>query len=185
MTFQEKGYLIIRDALDKDLLRLLSGYLLIEAKNGSLDNDGISRFSRYGDSLTESLLSLLQPIVEKYSGKKVYPSYSYARVYRKGEKLAAHQDRPACEYSLTIPISYEAPELWPIFVMDGKKKVNIHLDVGDLLLYKGCDVIHGRAAFTGTRWIQVFLHYVDKNGKNAAWKFDKRKWLGQRLMKVS
>jgi len=180
MEFHEKGYLVIRDAIDKDLLRILSDYLLIEARNGSLDDDGISRFSRYGDSLTEALLSYCQPIVERYTGKKVYPSYSYARVYRKGDKLAMHQDRPACEYSLTIPVSYEAPVLWPLFVMEGKKKVNIPLDIGDLLLYKGCDVPHGRTPFTGSRWVQVFLHYVDKKGKNAGWKYDKRKWLGQR-----
>ena len=34
------------------------------------------------------------------------------------------------------------------------------LKPGDGLLYKGCELIHGREKFKGTECLQVFLHYV-------------------------
>ncbi len=50
----------------------------------------------------------------------------------------------------------------------------MHLDRGDMLVYKGCEVPHWRERFHGDYAVQVFLHFVDQNGKNAGWKYDKR-----------
>ena len=50
---------------------------------------------------------------------------------------------------------------------------------GDGLVYKGCDVLHWREEFEGDFQAQVFLHYVNKNGKNAEWFRDKRQYWGE------
>jgi len=47
--------------------------------------------------------------------------------------------------------------------------------VGDAVLYRGMDKHHWRERYTEGKWqAQVFLHYVDADGKHAEWKFDKR-----------
>ena len=48
------------------------------------------------------------------------------------------------------------------------------LSPGDGLLYRGIDVFHWREPFQGNRLVQVFLHYVDRNGPHADQKFDGR-----------
>jgi hypothetical protein len=49
---------------------------------------------------------------------------------------------------------------------------------GDALIYRGIELAHWREAFQGEKMAQVFLHYVDRNGPNAAEKFDGRAGLG-------
>ena len=41
-------------------------------------------FSIYGDQAGDTILQLLQPIVEKATQLKLTPTYSYCRVYKKG-----------------------------------------------------------------------------------------------------
>jgi hypothetical protein len=38
----------------------------------------------------------------------------------------------------------------------------------------GCDIEHYRKPFIGDWHSQAFLHYVDQNGPNAEYKYDKR-----------
>jgi hypothetical protein len=49
------------------------------------------------------------------------------------------------------------------------------MDVGDAIIYKGQEKVHWREPYKEGKWqAQVFLHYVDANGPNAEWKYDKR-----------
>jgi hypothetical protein len=50
----------------------------------------------------------------------------------------------------------------------------VSLNPGDGLIYRGCDCYHWREPFAGDHLAQVFLHYVDQNGPNTEWKYDKR-----------
>jgi PKHD-type hydroxylase len=56
------------------------------------------------------------------------------------------------------------------------KRVDINL--GDLLMYRGEELVHWRPAFKGKWQCQVFFHFVDANGPHAAQKFDGRPQLG-------
>ena len=56
--------------------------------------------------------------------------------------------------------------------MDGKK---INLKPGDGVIYKGHDIEHWREPYEGDYHMQVFLHYVDANGKFANHKGDSTK----------
>ena len=53
------------------------------------------------------------PLIEKHSGRKLLPTYSYMRIYKKGDVLADHRDRESCEISATLNLSGEK---WPIFL---------------------------------------------------------------------
>ena len=52
------------------------------------------------------------------------------------------------------------------------------MNVGAAVVYKGCDLYHWREKYVEGNWqAQVFIHYVDAEGPNAEWKYDKRKKL--------
>lgn len=106
--------------------------------------------------------------------EQVLPTYSYARIYKNGEVLNRHRDRPACEISLTIHIGGDTP--WDISIQKPSgEEVNLNLNTGDAMLYLGCAADHWRnIPFTGQNYSQVFLHYVRSNGPNTWAYFDKK-----------
>ena len=128
----------------------------------------------YGDPMMEELLSKLLPTVEQVSGLIVFPTYSYLRVYKDGDVLARHTDRPSCEISLTVCLGYKGPSPWPIWLEGPQGVSSVSLEAGDGLLYRGIECPHWRSPFDGSYLAQVFLHYVDQRGPHSHWKFDKR-----------
>lgn len=127
-----------------------------------------------GDVFMDGLLIDLLPLAEEVSGLKLFPTYSYFRVYKSGDTLVKHTDRPACEISLTICLGYEADRPWPLMLAGLTGPLSIELEPGDGLLYRGMEQVHWREPMNGQRSAQVFLHYVDQNGPYSEWKYDKR-----------
>jgi hypothetical protein len=52
----------------------------------------------HGHPIFDGLLIDLLPYIEKASNKKLYPTYSYARLYRPGEELKNTQIAPLVKY---------------------------------------------------------------------------------------
>jgi hypothetical protein len=129
----------------------------------------------HGAMAFDKLLVDLLPHFEKASGKRLHPTYSYARLYKTGEALDIHVDRPSCEISATITLGFD-DKAWPIYMGDegGKNASKINMEVGDAVLYRGMDKYHWRKKFKNKWQAQVFLHYVDADGPHKEWKFDKR-----------
>ena len=189
--FAQKGYCIVEQAISKELRDIATQYALFdEMQDYTYDSVGFrsgfgfeGAHAKYADPLMESILLLMQNKIEKITNLSLLPTYSYFRVYRNGNDLKAHKDRPSCEISATLFLNdNDMTKHWPIF-MGGKM---VELEPGDMVVYKGCDVEHYREKMLGTKesWhIQVFLHYVDAGGPFTEWVFDKRKSLG--LLKTS
>ena len=133
------------------------------------------------------------PKMMQETGLQLVPTYSYARVYKKGDELKRHKDRPSCEISTTVNLGGDP---WPIFI-DGTgadnvvnerqnivkpnapKGTKVLLEVGDMLVYSGCELEHWREPFEGDICGQVFLHYNHVNGPFAKKNiFDGRPKLG-------
>ena len=150
-------------------------------------------YSHYADHVMETLLMKTLPVMQKETGLELVPTYSYARAYKKGDILKRHKDRPSCEISTTIHLGGNQ---WSIFidptgsnnVIDEYKNIHkpnapqgvkVDLDIGDMLVYSGCELEHWREQFQGDVCVQVFLHYNHVNGQFAEKnKFDKRLLLG-------
>jgi hypothetical protein len=180
------NYVIARDFINPETLEMLSQYCTIQLNKKYFDSDGFVKNAKYGDPVMESFLVTIKPSIEKLLNKQLLPTYSYMRIYRKGDKLTPHVDRDACEFTATIPINYQSSYLWPLWLYDkSKKKTYVELERHDCLVYKGCDVVHGRDSFEGDFWIQVFLHFVDKEGKNARHVYDGRPGIGAEPPKFS
>jgi hypothetical protein len=187
--FEKNSYVVVKDVLCKQMLDFIAKQIkLLEKincfeKNVSINNfyfsDNNCRFSfvNYSSLVTETLLLSLQDKIEKIVNKYLFPSYSYLRIYYKKSELLKHTDRPSCEFSASLCISIDN-EPWPIwFETKHKEQVQIILNPGDLVIYKGEELPHWRNIYNGSEQIQVFLHYIDQNGKNREYKFDKRPML--------
>ncbi len=178
--FQERKYQLLTSVLDlgrcSQLTTAFNQY--IEQGNSIKDSQCTSSDSVYGFPEFEKLLVELCPVFEKASGKRLIPTYSYARRYVKGEILENHVDRPACEISATVTLGYGGGS-WPIYMGNADKSVanEIVMDIGDAVVYKGEQIHHWREEFTGEWQVQVFLHYVDADGQNVEWAYDKREKL--------
>ena len=104
--------------------------------------------------------------MEECTGMKLYPTYTYHRIYKTGAILNPHIDRPACEISSSLCIGYEGDYNWPLWLKDknGQNKEYI-LEPGDMLVYRGCEIEHWREPYIkGVLHCAGFLHYVDQNG---------------------
>jgi hypothetical protein len=131
----------------------------------------------YAEPRMESLLLQLLAQIEEVSALSLYPTYSYVRVYKRGDVLVRHQDRPSCEISVSLNLGYEADAPWPLWIEGPVGVAAVTMEPGDALLYRGIECLHWRDAFAGEHAAQCFLHYVDQNGVHAEWKFDKRRRL--------
>lgn len=174
--FEQNRYAVLRNLISKPAAETLAGYVRKQAERGHLGGDEqvSSSPSAYADHNMERLLAKLQPIMEKITGLSLFPTYSYYRFYISGAELKRHRDRPACEISLSLNLSQDPPDPWPLWVQYKEEPFGAELYPGDGLLYRGIECEHWRNPFPGNNAAQVFLHYVDANGLNASWKFDKR-----------
>lgn len=169
-------YSVEKNAISIETANLLASYLVLAEQSRGLKVDSQVEGSSvvYGNELLDALMLSLHPHMESATKLSLLPTYSFARIYRRGDVLAKHRDRPACEVSATLTLGYVSDYKWPIFIEDLGTSRSISLDKGDMLIYKGCEVDHWRETFEGDLWIQVFLHYVDSNGPFKDHAFDKR-----------
>lgn len=182
--FNEKGYTLVKNALNKELRDVITQYALFDEMQdfNADDSQVVGAHSKYADPAMEAILLHLHPLMEKETGLSLYPTYSFYRVYRNGDILHPHTDRPSCEISTTVCFNYsydDSKYTWPI-IMDGNK---VEMSPGDIVIYRGIDLEHAREEFTPPNpeedWhVQAFLHYVNVNGENSEWKFDKRESIG-------
>lgn len=187
--FKEHGYTFIENAISSDLQNVITQYALFdEMQNFTPDDIQVPKaHSKYADPAMEAMLLHLHPLIEKHTGLELYPTYSFYRVYRNGDNLKPHKDRPSCEISITACFNYsydDSEYTWPI-IMDGKK---IDMRPGDIVIYRGIDLEHSRETFSppDDSWhVQAFFHYVDSNGPYANYKFDCRSSIGELEKKKS
>ena len=207
--FKKNHFLVIKEAVDPKVANFVYNYFLTKRQVARtlFDTRYISPFttefgvwndeqvpntySHYGDTAMETLLLMCHPKMEKLTGIKLHPTYSYARIYKKGDILKRHKDRFSCEISTTMNLGGDD---WPIYLEHKKnvgtpdngfpaesdnKGTKVTLKPGDMLVYKGTILEHWREVFLGEDCAQVFLHYNNVDSKDADKnKFDGRPHLG-------
>lgn len=174
--FHERGYALLKGVLPSGALQMLHHYCLSYAKGEHAATDALvpGTPAGYGHPCMERILLQIVPLIENATGRTVFPTYSYFRVYRRGDVLPRHVDRPACEISLSLCIGYTGTDDWPLWLRGPKGDASVSLRPGEGVAYKGTELEHWREPFAGESAAQVFLHYVDRAGPHADWRFDKR-----------
>jgi len=183
--FAQQGYVVITGLLPAPRAAMVRDHLLQRAQAGTMTTDtslGTPIPAIYGDALIDNLMNALLPAVSYCTGLALYPTYSYARIYKAGDKLPPHRARRACEISLSLKLGQQPDTPWALCVEDSQKKAAAAtLGPGDALVYRGIELTHWREPYQGEQLVQTFLHYVDQNGPNAGQRFDGRSALGTPL----
>ena len=212
MSFKKNKHCIIRQAISKDLATFVANYFSLQKQvydtcrqhryfspfeniigYYETEQDQIpNTYSQYSNVAMETLMLKCQPGMEKATGLKLYPAYTYARIYKKGDVLKRHKDRFSCEISTTLNLGGNT---WPIYLSPNEnvgvpndkditsvskaKGIKVDLDPGDMLVYRGRELEHWREKFKGKECVQAFLHYNDSKTPGAKENiFDKRLHLG-------
>ena len=183
--FGSQGYVRVEELVDSQTVKTVSQYFENKIHRGEwvgkkeVEAGDASKLGYYADPLIEVLLKQCLPTIQEQTGLELEPTYSFSRVYQEGEELTPHTDRPSCEISATINVACTG-DVWPIWMQyKDNDPVKCMLNPGDAVIYKGCEVTHWRRKLPkGQINVQFMLHYVDKNGPYAEYKFDKRESLG-------
>jgi len=211
--FKKNKYAIVRQAISKDLASFIANYFSMQKQvydtckvaryfspfeqilgyyEDPVDGQIPNTYSHYANIAMETLMLKIHPVMEKTTGLKIIPAYTYARIYKKGDVLKRHKDRFSCEISTTMNLGGDD---WPLYlepnsskggvkegvgyVSENTKGVRVDLKPGDMMVYKGMELEHWRDKFKGKECIQAFLHYNNKKTPGAKDNmFDKRPHLG-------
>ncbi len=175
-AFSRQKYVVLRSLLEPRQATLLYNHTLhlLHGCKWGRDLQVPDTPVLYAEPRMEELLVTLLPRIEEASGLRLHPTYSYLRVYRRGDVLARHRDRPACEVTVSLNLGYVAATPWPLWIEAPAGVSSVQLEPGSALLYRGTECFHWREMFSGEHAAQALLHYVDQDGPNASWKFDER-----------
>ena len=210
--FEKDGYLVIKDLWDVNEL-----YVPVPEIRGQINYWGKKdeQFTHtpqegqvegslacYTRPQYAAIHSGIRAKLEKVIGRKLYNTYYYDRFYFAGQELTIHADRSACEISVSVHISTNLEECWPLWIKtpdtySDKKKTEIIesgesrsvcLNPGDGMIYKGCERPHWRDKLPSrhsgdymirklnekddTFYHQVFFHYVLADGNRAHCAYD-------------
>ena len=203
--FDTNGYLIIKNLCDpkklfhsvpkeRGLFNWKGSDKLDKFTHEEVETQVNGSVARYWHPQYRKIHSEIRLILERIIGRKLYNTYYYDRFYFPGQELKKHTDRPACEISVSIHVSTNIKESWPIWIKtpdtfeDKTMKIAngenrfVHLEAGDGMVYKGCERPHWRDPMPGLLeskinkdeslyYHQIFFHYVLQDGIRAhhAW----------------
>ena len=195
--YKKNKYVLIKNFLSKEQADFIYNYGIIRRNRAAImkqskwkdyrpDIDGTfedkqvpDTYSCYSDPMMETLLLQGLNGMRKITGLNLAPTYSYWRLYKNGDDLKRHKDRPSCEVSTTLCLGYNNQNLkdkkkdwqkysWPMWVDKtggfGNKGTPIYMEPGDMIVYRGCEIEHWREKFLGNDHAQVFLHYNNVDG---------------------
>lgn len=193
--FDKNGYMIIKDIVDpRDLFSKPSYQRGKFSYYGSLDKFSYlpeeeqvrGSLSRYLHPEHKQYHNKVRLVLEKILKEKLYNTYYYDRFYYHHQPLFRHIDRETCEISISIQVSTNSNEPWPLCLETHEgKEVYINIENGWGILYKGCELEHWRnpmksrySKFQKTfrkflKWDddtyhhQMFFHYVRANGERS------------------
>jgi hypothetical protein len=205
--FEKDGYLLVKNLWDsQELFRPVPeergqmnywGKRLDQFSFTPLEGQVEGSLAVYTHPQYRAIHSGIRLKLEKILGRQLYNTYYYDRFYFAGQALALHADRDACEISVTVHISTNLEECWPIWIKtpdtyrDNEKTEitqrgenrSLCLQPGDGMIYKGCERPHWRDPLPSrhkgnffirklnenddTYYHQVFFHYVLADGQRA------------------
>lgn len=204
--FEKDGYLVVKNLWDpKELIRPVPeergqinywGKRLDQFNFTPLEGQVEGSLAVYTHPQYRHIHTGIRLKLEKIIGRQLYNTYYYDRFYFAGQALTIHADRDACEISVSVHISTNLEECWPLWIKtpdtyNGDKTEvfergeprSVCLNPGDGMIYKGCERPHWREPLPSrhvgdyfirklgqeddTFYHQIFFHYVLADGQRA------------------
>lgn len=185
-ALEHQRLLVVPRLMDKPMALLLYRMLLLRNWRGQVRHDAQAPTadSHWGDATLDAALLTLQPAIEQASGCRLLPTYAYARLYFRGDELARHRDRAACQIAATIHLGTSSGPAPPICF---EPDIAVLQRPGDAVVYLGDRIDHWRDPFEGEsngqnfgqnfglNFGQLFVNYVFADGDRTALVHDGRR----------
>ena len=175
--FSEYKGIVVNNTIHHNLLDLFKKYIKrnIVAKAYDFKDRQSDRWKANDEPLSRFLHYELLTLIEKITGRRLKPSYTYLCGYVNGADLPSHTDRPECEYTVSFLI--EKDTNWPIYLhkkkqqvankgrtgeryLDHNECVELDCEEGGIIMFQGCDHLHFRHKYEGKNYNVVLLHYM-------------------------
>ena len=142
--FKKDGYIQVKELISKDAAHILCSHAFKAIAEGDA-NWGIGQGS--GEHPLTWNLNTVSPF---------------------DSLITHHSDRRSCERSCTLNIGQS--HFWPMYIINRETGIPTeHIaEPGDCLLYMGCTQDHWREIFEGDWYMQIFLHWVERDGIQVA-----------------
>jgi hypothetical protein len=166
--FRSKGYVPLGRLLHPFHLAALRRYYRYLIRKGKLqlgDDNNPHRYVVHNEPVARYFHHQLRAAMSHIAGQRVKPSYVYVGSYLPGAKLRKHTDRPQCEFSMNLLLDYSPEPVcetpWPLHLESKGRLTTLYQAIGDVLLYRGCQVAHYRNPLPeGHTSTSIFFHYV-------------------------
>ena len=121
-AFQNDGYAVIKALVPADRVDQLRDHLARREKAGTKLMAGDEQLSGtpnvYGDAQVDALMQDIKPMIKAHAALEVHPTYSFARIYKKGDILEPHRDRSTYEISISLNLGPESDTPWALNIVD-------------------------------------------------------------------
>lgn len=109
---------------------------------------GLKRYVSHNAPMQRYYHLAINAFINSLLPVRVKPSYVFSSCYERGSDLARHIDsRVACTWNLSVATDSSNSSLvnqWPLFIESHNQRHQIHLDIGDAVLYSGVNDYHWR-----------------------------------------
>lgn len=162
LKYSEDGSEVIRGFLEPELVKKYHD-IAVNRESYTMEGEAFTGNTKAQYNGFNDLQEIIQPKVEEITGMAIHRTYNFFRIYMKGSYLPMHNDRHACEISVTVNLGGDD---WKIGIKDFKGLEHEELlKSGDAMIYRGHDLDHWRPGiFQGERLVQGFFHFIRANG---------------------
>ena len=141
----------------------VEGDFIVNSDKAVDRNRKSSSVVQMSDEMRLEIHDALKPMMEKWCGKKLEPTYVYGiREYHEGAVLKMHRDRIDTHIiSAIINVEQETDVDWPLVIEDNDyRRHHVMIKPGDMIFYEGGRLLHGRPfAFEGKSFANLFCHF--------------------------
>ncbi|AII17142.1 ferrochelatase [Aureococcus anophagefferens virus] len=122
--FDEKTPIHIDRVFKNDVSNMITAFYKSNIENGvySLGDRQSNRYKTRNDPVSRMLHYEMLPLVEKFVGKPLKPTYTYLSSYIKDADLPFHTDNRECEFTVSYLINRPELSKWPIYLDKNKQK---------------------------------------------------------------
>lgn len=177
--FDEFTPVVIEDTITPEALKCISDYYKfgIENNHFPFGDRQSKRYKSRNDPVSRMLHYEMLPLIEKVTGEKLHPTYTYASLYVKGADLPLHSDNFSCFRTVSFLLDKPEGANWNIYVHKKKQPVKhkgrYHIDnppydecvacdlerPGGLMMFDGTDHLHFREPLEHDYYNLLLLHY--------------------------
>lgn len=180
-SFDEYHPVIVDNVLHPEALKLFQHFFRNAINNNifELGDRQAKRYRAHNEPFSRFLHYEVLPLMERITGKKLRPTYTYLSAYVKGADLPEHTDRGDCEFTVSFLIEKPENTKWPIYVHKKKQPtkhigrtnqnppkeecIEVDCQSGGLMMFCGTDHIHFREPLEHNFYNIVLLHYCSIN----------------------